>query len=99
MCQTLLPRCRVHHEAYANENYVPLISQAFLVNAGLYDGMFYAVACAEDAPLISADEAAKRSEQSVFGDPPWILRRFAANGKKGRSRLSFASLLCRISLC
>lgn len=56
------------HAAYADENYVPLISQAYLVNAGLYDGMFYAVTCTEDAPLISTDEAAKRSEQSVFGD-------------------------------
>lgn len=56
------------HAAYADENYVPLISQALLVNAGLYDGMFYAVTCSEDAPLISADEAARRGEQSVFGD-------------------------------
>jgi hypothetical protein len=56
------------HAAYADENYVPLISQAFLVNAGLYDGMFYAVACTEDAPFISAEEAAKRSAKSVFGD-------------------------------
>ena len=56
------------HVAYADENYVPLISAAFLVNAGLYDGMFYAVACTEDAPLISADEAAQRSEGGVFGD-------------------------------
>ena len=54
--------------AYADENYVPLISQAFLVNAGLYDGMFYAVTCTEDAPLISTAEAARRSEGSVFGD-------------------------------
>ena len=56
------------HEAYANENYVPLISQAYLVNAGLYDGMLYAVTCTEDAPLISASEAVRRSEKSVFGD-------------------------------
>ena len=56
------------HTAYADSNYVPLISQAFLVNAGLYDGMFYAVTCTEDAPLISADEAAKRGEGSIFGD-------------------------------
>lgn len=56
------------HQAYAEENYVPLISQAFLVNAGLYDGMFYAVTCTEDAPLISANEAAQQSEGSVFGD-------------------------------
>lgn len=56
------------HAAYVDENYVPLISQALLVNAGLYDGMFYAVTCTEDAPLISAADAAKRSEQSVFAD-------------------------------
>jgi pimeloyl-ACP methyl ester carboxylesterase len=56
------------HEAYANENYISLISQAFLVNAGLYDGMFYAVACTEDAPLISPEEAPQLSEGSVFGD-------------------------------
>ena len=56
------------HAAYADENYVPLISQALLVNASLYDGMFYAVACTEDAPLISADEAVKLSEGTVFGD-------------------------------
>ena len=56
------------HSAYADEDYVPLISQAFLVDAGLYDGMFYAVTCTEDSPLITADEAAERSEGSVFGD-------------------------------
>jgi pimeloyl-ACP methyl ester carboxylesterase len=56
------------HAAYADENYVPLISQALLVNAGLYDGMFYAVACSEDAPLISSDEAAGNSEGNVFGN-------------------------------
>lgn len=54
--------------AYTDENYVPLISGAFLVNAGLYDGMFYAVTCTEDAPLISPDEAAQQSEGSIFGD-------------------------------
>ena len=56
------------HEAYADQDYVPLLSAGFLVNAGLYDGMFYAVACTEDAPLISAAEASKHSEGSVFGD-------------------------------
>ncbi len=56
------------HVAFADENYVPLISQAFLVDAGLYDGMFYAVTCTEDAPLISAEEAARRSEETVFVD-------------------------------
>lgn len=56
------------HMAYTEENYVPLISQAFLVNGGIYDGMFYAVTCTEDAPLISPDEAAESAEQTVFVD-------------------------------
>jgi hypothetical protein len=30
--------------------------------------MFYAVACTEDAPLISSEESAQRSEGTVFGD-------------------------------
>jgi pimeloyl-ACP methyl ester carboxylesterase len=30
-----------------------LITQASLLNAGIYDGMFYAVACSEDAPFVS----------------------------------------------
>jgi pimeloyl-ACP methyl ester carboxylesterase len=55
------------HMAYADENYIPLISQAFLVNAGLYDGMFYAVACTEDAPLISVDQAEELGGQTAFG--------------------------------
>jgi pimeloyl-ACP methyl ester carboxylesterase len=56
------------HSAYVDENYIPLISQAFMLNSGIYDGMFYSVTCAEDAPLIAASEAARRSENSVFGD-------------------------------
>jgi pimeloyl-ACP methyl ester carboxylesterase len=71
------------HEAYANENYIPLISQAFLVDADLYDGMFYAVTCTEDAPLISAPEAEKRSEQSVFGNRTVDFTATCADWQKG----------------
>ncbi len=71
------------HEAYANENYIPLISQAFLVDAGLYDGMFYAVTCTEDAPMISAAEAAQRSKQSVFGDRTVDFVAVCASWEKG----------------
>ncbi len=56
------------HAAYADENYIPLVSTAFMVDAGLYDGMFYAVTCTEDAPLIDPAEAARRSAESVFID-------------------------------
>jgi len=54
------------HQAYAAENYAPLITQAYLVNAGIYDGMFYAVACTEDAPLISSEKTDQQSEESLF---------------------------------
>jgi pimeloyl-ACP methyl ester carboxylesterase len=56
------------HAAHSQENYAPLISQGFVVNAGLYDGMFYAVACTEDAPFIASDLAAQRAQDSIFGD-------------------------------
>jgi len=71
------------HAAQVDENYVPLISQALLVNAGLYDGMLYAVACTEDAPLISADAAKQRSEGSVFGDRTVDFAAICAEWPKG----------------
>jgi pimeloyl-ACP methyl ester carboxylesterase len=77
------------HAAYADENYVPLISAAFLVNAGLYDGMFYAVTCTEDAPLISPDEAAQRSEGSVFGDRTVDFVTVCAEWQKGEVSSDF----------
>jgi len=77
------------HVAYEDDNYVPLISQSFLVNAGLYDGMFYAVTCTEDAPLISATEAAKQSEQSVFGDRTVDFTAVCAEWEKGEVSTEF----------
>ncbi|MEW6286397.1 MAG: alpha/beta hydrolase [Chloroflexota bacterium] len=55
------------HTAYADENYAPLISQAFLVNAGVYDGMYYAVTCTEDAPFLpSAEEIPSSANENIF---------------------------------
>lgn len=54
------------HQAYAEENYAPLITLTYLVNPGIYDGMFYAVACTEDAPLISSEEIDQESNESLF---------------------------------
>lgn len=51
------------HLAYTEANYAPLITQAYMVDAGIYDGMFYAVACTEDAPLLSLPEKSK----ALFG--------------------------------
>lgn len=71
------------HLAYADENYVPLIAQGLQVNGNLYDGMFYAVACTEDAPLISADQAAESSEQTVFEDRTVNLSAVCSEWQKG----------------
>ncbi len=54
------------HQAYAAGNYLPLVTQAYLVNAGIYDGMFYSVACTEDAPLISTETSEAPNGDSVF---------------------------------
>lgn len=54
--------------AYADQNYIPLISSAFMVDSGLYDGVFYAVTCTEDAPLVDHEKAARRGAESVFID-------------------------------
>jgi pimeloyl-ACP methyl ester carboxylesterase len=51
------------HQASAEDNYAPLITQAYLLDAGIYDGMFYAVACTEDAPLVTTAE----DPDSIFG--------------------------------
>ena len=72
------------HLAYAEKNYIPLISQGFMLDAGLYDGMFYSVTCTEDAPLISAPEAAKRGAGSVFGDRTVDFVDACANWPKGQ---------------
>jgi pimeloyl-ACP methyl ester carboxylesterase len=51
------------HQAYSEDNFAPLITQGSLLNAGVYDGMFYAVACTEDAPFVTLVEDAN----SIFG--------------------------------
>ncbi len=77
------------HAAYAEENYIPLISSAFMVNAGLYDGMFYAVTCTEDALLIDPDEAARRSAESVFIDRTIDFAAVCAEWPKGEVSAGF----------
>jgi len=76
------------HSAYAG-NYAPLISQAYLLDAGLYDGMFYAVTCSEDAPLISATEAEKLSQGSVFGNRTLDFAAVCARWPKGSVSAAF----------
>lgn len=54
----------VIHQAYDAQNYAPLITQGYLVDAGVYDGMFYAVGCAEDSSLIEREKAV----DGIFGE-------------------------------
>jgi pimeloyl-ACP methyl ester carboxylesterase len=63
---TLLPLSI--HQAYTEKNYAPLVAQAYLLDGGMYDGMFYAVTCSEDAPLLSPVAAKKAGDKSIFGD-------------------------------
>ncbi len=73
------------HAAYADENYTPLVSSALMMTeTGLYDGMFYAVTCTEDAPLIDPAEAARRSAGSVFSDRTVNFMAVCAEWPKGK---------------
>lgn len=76
------------HTAYAAGNYGPLVAQALSLDAGLYDGMFYAVACAEDAPFISAAEA-EAAAGPVFGDRTVALRAVCADWPRGSVSAEF----------
>ena len=57
------------HQAYEAGNYAPLVTQAYLLNAGIYDGMFYAVACTEDAPLLTKAQDSEESD-GIFAFGP-----------------------------
>ncbi|MDW8277904.1 MAG: alpha/beta hydrolase [Anaerolineales bacterium] len=82
------------HAAYTDANYIPLISSAFMVaDAGLYDGMFYAVTCTEDAPLIDPAESARRSAGSVFSDRTIDFAAVCAEWPKGQVSPSFRALV------
>jgi pimeloyl-ACP methyl ester carboxylesterase len=83
----------VIHAAYADGNYAPLISQAYMLDAGLYDGMFYAVTCSEDAPLISASEAEKLSQGSVFGNRTLDFVKICAKWPQGSVSAAFRAPL------
>ncbi len=54
----------VIHQAYESGNYAPLITQGYLADSGVYDGMFYAVTCAEDSSLVHPDQ----EKDGIFGN-------------------------------
>ena len=72
------------HTAYVGVDFAPLVAQAMAMDAGLYRGLFYAVACAEDAPFITAGEAAALGEGTYFGDMSRTMRRVCQAWPRGQ---------------
>jgi len=61
------------HTAAKEGNFAPLVSQAIQLDAGLYDGMFYAVTCSEDAPLVQPSLSASLAQGTRFGDRTTVM--------------------------
>ena len=64
-------------------NPAPLLAQAGAMDAGLYLGMFYAVACTEDAPFLDPAKAAALAEDTLFGDRTEMLREICTAWPQG----------------
>lgn len=71
------------HTAFHQADYTPLVSLAYMLDAGLYEGMFYAVTCTEDAPLIQPEEAARLGAGTLFGDRTAGFLSICANWPRG----------------
>jgi pimeloyl-ACP methyl ester carboxylesterase len=56
------------HAAATRGDFAPLLGLALSSEQSVYDGMFYAVACAEDAPLLTAQAAQAEAKGTLFGD-------------------------------
>lgn len=56
-------------EAYESGDLQPLVAQALVLNQsmGIHEGLFYSVACTEDAPYISLADAEAAAEGTYFG--------------------------------
>lgn len=76
------------HQAAAG-NFAPLLAQAGASDAGLALGMFYAVACTEDAPFIDAAAAVALAEGTRFGDRTAPLREICAAWPRGELSSDF----------
>jgi pimeloyl-ACP methyl ester carboxylesterase len=62
------------HTAAKENNFAPFVNQMLSSDMGIYNGLLYTVTCAEDAPRISAEQAAQAADGSVFGDMSLTLR-------------------------
>jgi pimeloyl-ACP methyl ester carboxylesterase len=74
------------HQAYTEKNYAPLIAQAYLLDGGVYDGMFYAVTCTEDAPLISPIEQNRMAQRASLAIALWVSSKYVKPGRKATCR-------------
>ncbi len=75
------------HTAYAEGNFAPLLAQGGAMDAGLAMGMFYAVACTEDAPYLEGVEEA--SQGTIFGDRSYALREVCEGWATGELSADF----------
>ncbi|NJC96685.1 MAG: alpha/beta hydrolase [Anaerolineales bacterium] len=69
------------HQAYVDDNFSPLITLSFLADTGIYDGMFYAVACTEDAQFLSSDI----SDAGLFGRNEQVFKDICSVWPKGKA--------------
>jgi pimeloyl-ACP methyl ester carboxylesterase len=79
------------HSIFKENNFAPLIAQAYMMDARIYDGMFYAVTCTEDAPLIDPDQAAAISQGSIFGNQTSTFVEICDKWPKGEVSPAFRS--------
>lgn len=75
----------------ADGDFAPLIAQAGASDTGLYLGMFYAVACTEDAPFIDAAEASTLAHGTLFGDRTETLREVCTAWPTGELSAEFGT--------
>ena len=70
-------------------NVAPLLAQVSASDAGLSIGMLHAVACTEDAPFVTEDEATALAEGTLFGDRTEMLREVCSAWPQGELSSAF----------
>jgi pimeloyl-ACP methyl ester carboxylesterase len=73
----------------AGGDFAPLAAQAVASGGNLYLGMFYAVACTEDAPFITPAEAGALAAGTLFGDRTGMLLEVCTAWPRGELSAGF----------
>jgi len=71
------------HAAYQDSNFAPMIAQASASDAGLYQGLLYAILCTEDVPQITPEQAAQGAA-TYFGDMLGVARQICEAWPQGQ---------------